>query len=347
MKGSEKELQATKQDRIDSSDIWSSYWKGPRLVCSLAGTGIGYPKPLVDIWQEYFETFDNDAKLLDIGTGNGAVAIIANDTAKSLCRRFEIHASDQSDIDPVTHLQGTGLSVDGITFHPNTPSESTGFPDNYFDGVTGQFALEYMDMPATIKEMARILKPGARARFIMHMQGSNIYEQTKRQLQDIEFVLDRMQLLKKAREMMAAADELEKYHSTDERLLVCAREARERYLEAARTVDRLVPDATYKEIFIAILKMVAYHWSIRHQSTLEQFTKRADEMGVEILMAQRRHEAMCEHALDSSEMETLREQFVHTGFSRSSFSTLQMTVSGIQGIVGWDLSARIQDRRHD
>ncbi|MGH8398789.1 MAG: hypothetical protein ACRETA_11180, partial [Gammaproteobacteria bacterium] len=64
-------------------------------------------------------------RVLDIGTGNGAIAIIANDTARSLGRQLEIHASDQSDIDPVTYLRGTGLSVEGIIFiqkHlPNLP----------------------------------------------------------------------------------------------------------------------------------------------------------------------------------------------------------------------------------
>ncbi|MGH8398840.1 MAG: hypothetical protein ACRETA_11460, partial [Gammaproteobacteria bacterium] len=104
MKSSKKGLLVTitKQDPRDSTDIRSSYWKGLRLVCSLAGAGIGYPIPLVDIWQEYFKSFENGARVLDIGTGNGAIAIIANDTARSLGRQLEIHASDQSDIDPVT-----------------------------------------------------------------------------------------------------------------------------------------------------------------------------------------------------------------------------------------------------
>ncbi|MGH8398788.1 MAG: hypothetical protein ACRETA_11175 [Gammaproteobacteria bacterium] len=42
--------------------------------------------------------------------------------------------------------------------------------------VTGQLALEYTDIPAIVTEMARILKPRARARFILHMRGSKIYD---------------------------------------------------------------------------------------------------------------------------------------------------------------------------
>src|SRR5690348_7220058 len=72
------------------TDIWSSYWRGPRLVCSLAGTGIGYPEALVEVWQRFFAQFPEGTRLLDIATGNGAVAIIASDTARSLGRHFEV-----------------------------------------------------------------------------------------------------------------------------------------------------------------------------------------------------------------------------------------------------------------
>ncbi len=144
---------------------------------------------------------------------------------------------------------------------------------------------------------------------------------------------------------MKAVNELESNHSINERLLVCAREARERYLEAVQTVDRSVPGATYKEIFVAILKMVAYHWNIRHQSTLVQFMERADDVESGIMMAKRRHEAMCDHALDITEMEIFRKQFEYIGFMHPLVCTLQITNSGVEGVIGWDLSTQILDCR--
>src|SRR5215469_1527731 len=46
------------------TDIWSSYWRGPRLVCSLAGTGIGYPEALVEVWRRFFAEFPDGTRLL-------------------------------------------------------------------------------------------------------------------------------------------------------------------------------------------------------------------------------------------------------------------------------------------
>ncbi|HEV7164854.1 MAG TPA: methyltransferase domain-containing protein [Gammaproteobacteria bacterium] len=327
------------QETPSEADIWSSYWRGPRLVCSLAGTGIGYPKQLVDIWGEFFGRFPDGSRLLDVATGNGAVAIIANDTAKLLGRRFEIHASDKADIDPGIHLRGTGFLTDGITFHARTPAEQTGFPDGHFDLVTGQFALEYTDLTLSVAEMARILKPGATARFILHMRGSEIYTQTERQLQDIHLAMQELHILQKAREMMQATRAFEQAGHPDESLLQAARQRREEYMHAARVIDQTVPTAVYKELFVAILRMVAYHWDNRNQVAPEHFIARVHEMEAEIEMAEKRHAAMCACALDENKIRDLQKRFEQSGFMPPSVDRLSITMAGTKGRVGWDLLA--------
>ncbi|HEV2112483.1 MAG TPA: methyltransferase domain-containing protein [Gammaproteobacteria bacterium] len=322
------------------TDIWSSYWRGPRLVCSLAGPGIGYPQALVDVWREFFGSLPSGARLLDVATGNGAVAIMANDTAKSLKRRFEIHASDQADINPSIHLRGTELSTDGIVFHARTPAERTGFPDAHFDVITGQFALEYTDIAASVAEMGRILRPGGLARFILHMRDSGIYLQTRRQLADIHLAIDELQILRKAREMMRLAYAFENSGNSDAALLSDARQAREAYMRAARVMDNTMPSVAYKELFIAILQMVAYHWEHRAESPFEQFTSRMDEMQAEIALAEKRHAAMCDHALDTVQIEELKVRFVKCGFAVPSVDKLEITMDGVTGCVGWDLLTR-------
>jgi SAM-dependent methyltransferase len=328
-----------------SKDIWSSYWHGPRLTCSLSGPGIGYIQPLVDTWKFFFKTVNDAACILDIATGNGAVAIIANDSAKIANRQFVIHAIDQADIDPAAYLHGTGLSVDGINFHPRTLAERTGFPDAYFDIVTGQYALEYTDIEATILEIARVLKPGGLARFVIHMRDSEIYNNTKLQLNDIDFVRNEHQLLNKARRMMITTHEFEMLGSADKRLFLEAKQARDVYLHAAKIVDRAVPNAAYKEIFIAILKMVAFHWENRKQSTLEQFILRSYEMDNEIANAEKRHAAMCDSAMDRKDVEKLLESFKRYGFDKSSMGKLKVRIGDHVGEVGWDVLVHLTGQR--
>ena len=322
------------------TDIWSSYWRGPRLVCSLAGAGIGYPEALVEVWRKFFAEFPDGTRLLDIATGNGAVAIIASDTARALGRRFDVHGSDQADIDPAMHLRGTGFATEGIRFHPRTPAEHTGFPAGHFDVITGQFALEYTGMPASVAEAARILKPGGTARFILHMKGSEIYTQTERQLQDIHLAMTELGILRKARAMFAAAWAFDSAGGSDEQRLLEARRAQEAYLQAARILDERVPTAAYKELFVSILKVVAYQWEHRREQDPQEFAVRLDEMEREIALAEKRHAAMCEHALDAVQVEQLQGLLEASGFLRPSLATLKITMKGVEGSVGWDLLAR-------
>lgn len=330
----------TPDDAGMETDIWSSYWRGPRLVCSLAGTGIGYPEALVEVWRRFFAQFPEGTRLLDIATGNGAVAIIASDTARSLGRRFEVHGCDQADIDPAAHLRGTGFATEGIRFHPRTPAEHTGFPAAYFDVVTGQFALEYTGMPASVVEAARILKPGGTARFILHMKGSEIYTQTERQLQDIHLAMTELGVLQKARAMFAAAWASDSAGGSDEQRLVEARRAQEAYLQAARILDERVPTAAYKELFISILKVVAYQWEHRREQDPREFAARLDAMEREIALAEKRHAAMCEHALDATQVERLKALLEGSGFLPPALGTLKITMNGVEGGVGWDLQVR-------
>lgn len=321
------------------TDIWSSYWRGPRLVCSLAGTGIGYPEALVEVWRRFFEEFPDGTRLLDIATGNGAVAIIASDTARARGRRFEVHGCDQADIDPAAHLRGTGFATEGIRFHPRTPAEHTGFPAAHFDVVTGQFALEYTGMETSVAEAARILKPGGTARFILHMKGSEIYTQTERQLKDIHLAMTELGVLQKARAMFAAAWAFDSAGGSDQQLLLEARRAQEAYLQVARILDGRVPTAAYKELFVSILKVMAYHWEHRREQNPQEFTARLDEMEREIALAEKRHAAMCEHALDAAQVERLKALLVDNGFLHPSLDTLKITMKGVEGSVGWDLRA--------
>lgn len=322
-------------------DIWASYWRGPRLTCALSSqAGTEYPQPLVDVWNGFFSSLHDGARILDVGTGNGAIAIIANDSAKSRGCTFEIHASDQSDIDPGAYLVDTGLSLAGIHFHARTPTEALTFQDAYFDAVTGQFALEYADMPSAVGEISRVLKTNGVAHFLLHMLGSNIFDQTVLQLGDIDVLLDKMQLLQKARRMMIAAYALEAGSGSHEDLFIRAQTARAEYLESAKEADRSLPVRAYKELFVSVLRVVAFYWDHRRRYDLGTFLARAEEMENEIRMARMRHEAMCGHALDDAGIRALGELFENHGFTPPKIEVLKISLSGKPAAsVGWELSS--------
>lgn len=319
-------------------DIWSSYWKGPRLSCVRSGHGIGYPKVLENLWRDYFSSLKDHSRLLDIGTGNGAVAIVANDLAHQLGRTYEIHAADQSDIDPSRHLRGTGLMFDDIVFHARTPAEKTGFPDAHFDVITGQYALEYTNKKATIKELSRLLKPGGHARFVLHQRDSQVYKQTQRQIHDLQFLRLDLQLLDKARAMMRMVYACESSNPLDGDSLEEMQQCKRNFFSAAKTLQEIAPKSAYREVFVDVLKILAHYWNTRQQHDLQTFLGRMDELEQELSVTEQRHQAMCDSALNADDIKRLSILFQANGFTDIINRTIETEDDGTA--LGWQLDAR-------
>ena len=122
---------------------WESYYRGGALVSCPMGLEPGYTGEVRDAWVTFFATLPDGARVLDIGTGNGAVALIAKETAATLGRSFEIHGVDLARVDPVRHVPNGATLLAGIEFHPGVPAEQLPFEANGFDAVSGQYALEW------------------------------------------------------------------------------------------------------------------------------------------------------------------------------------------------------------
>lgn len=117
----------------------------------------------------FFSELMKDAapgRMLDIGTGNMPVPRINLQLKLS---DLEIHAIDVADIRPANRCPGVEFRVQS--------SESTDYPDAWFDLVTGSYALEYSDIEKSLTELVRVMKPGATAGFIMHHPDSLVVQQ--------------------------------------------------------------------------------------------------------------------------------------------------------------------------
>jgi ubiquinone/menaquinone biosynthesis C-methylase UbiE len=155
-----------------SLEHWESFYrKGPIATFPAAPDG-GYDLGVRNAWVEFFAMLPDGARVLDVGTGNGAVALIATETAAARGRRWEIHATDLARIDPAAHVRDGKRRMAGITFHPGVATERLPFEAESFDAVAGQYALEHTDTLASLREIHRVMKPGSDAQFILHGEDS-------------------------------------------------------------------------------------------------------------------------------------------------------------------------------
>ena len=183
---------------------WESYYRGGALVSCPMGLEPGYTGEVRDAWVTFFATLPDGARILDIGTGNGAVALIAKETAATLGRSFAIHGVDLAQIDPVRHVPKGATLLAGIEFHPGVPAEQLPFEANAFDAVSGQYALEYTQRDRALAEIFRVLIPGGRGQFLLHHRDSVIVRNADESLRHAALVLDDTKVFRLLRRYLEA-----------------------------------------------------------------------------------------------------------------------------------------------
>jgi SAM-dependent methyltransferase len=318
---------------------WSRYWQADRLsACPADGATGNYVPAIHAGWTAFFGSFRDGASLLDIGTGNGAIAILAHATAAAKGLHFDIHAVDRADIDPTRFVKTAPESLAEIQFLGKTPAESLPFPQAHFDGISGQYALEYTDMPAAVRELCRVAKPGAYLRFVLHANGAVPVEGAARDLQEIDFLTRKLKLSDKARALMRAAFAFERAAAYDSRLEEAARRARQTYLEAARQADEHYPGADSKTMFADLLGGVRTAWDHRHELTLDYILEGIDATDTEILAHAARLTDMRKAALSSVAVEELADRFRTIGCTSISFAELRPPED--PRFWGWELTMR-------
>jgi ubiquinone/menaquinone biosynthesis C-methylase UbiE len=164
-----------------SSEQWSQYWKKGTLTTFLGRFENNYDGPILDFWHEQLGELAPGSSVIDLATGNGALALIAAEFSQENNAAFAITAIDYADIDPnnlvLTHRDPK--IVGAIDFLSQVSMEDTGLEDNTFDCAISQFGFEYGDPERSVQEVSRILKSSARLGLMLHREGSVLYDQAK------------------------------------------------------------------------------------------------------------------------------------------------------------------------
>ena len=158
-----------------AEDAWTRYWAGGEVSSLPQVCGDPLQGPLADFWRGRLAPLAHRARVLDLGCGNGAVALLAAAAGAARGARWEVHGVDAAAIDPLRDLPARYREAAAtVTFHPRTEMSDTPFPTGHFDLVAGQFALEYGDPPRVLDEVRRLLRPGGNAAFVLHLQESEV-----------------------------------------------------------------------------------------------------------------------------------------------------------------------------
>jgi ubiquinone/menaquinone biosynthesis C-methylase UbiE len=177
-----------------ASTHWHDFLRSGALAsCPTAANGT-YDEELEQGWRDFFVALPEGVRILDVGTGNGPILLIAKRVSEQHTKRFQLYGADREDIDPVRYVRGPKNQYDGIVFHGRSPTESLGLPENAFDVVTGQYALEYGAPKESIAEIARVLRPSGWARFVVHHEESVVVANARQAIEYSQWILQDLKM---------------------------------------------------------------------------------------------------------------------------------------------------------
>ena len=128
-----------------------------------------YDGSIKEHWDSEFSRLSEEAHVIDLATGNGALLGLLNRYASKGKKRIKATGVDFADLHAEFFADFSDLE---LTLKQRTAIEETNLPDDHYDLAISQYGFEYADTTAAVKELDRICKPQCRISFIMHNEAS-------------------------------------------------------------------------------------------------------------------------------------------------------------------------------
>jgi ubiquinone/menaquinone biosynthesis C-methylase UbiE len=165
-------------------DHWSDYWSRGHLTSLPEDFSSNYDGELAGFWNEAFRSLPAEGAMIDLCTGNGAIALLAAAWAERHAPGLRITAVDAAAVDTGAIRQNhpaAAALLDRVEFIDNCRVEDLDLPDAQFDLATSQYGIEYCDWERAAAKVARLLKPGGRMVMVAHTAGSDILKFMQRE----------------------------------------------------------------------------------------------------------------------------------------------------------------------
>ena len=172
-------------EKFDSSQ-WTQYWSQGNLTTFSGVFEDGYEGEVKEFWWRVFTNFSKKDRVLDLGTGNGALLRLLSDFAAESDINFNAIGIDFANIARLRDVKFSNLKT---VIHSETSMENTGLISNSVDHVISQYALEYSKLTKSVPEIIRIMKKHSTLSAIMHSSDSKLIIEGNQYIEQIEYCM--------------------------------------------------------------------------------------------------------------------------------------------------------------
>ena len=176
---------------IENSDHWSDYWAQGRLTSLPQDFAANYDGEIAGFWLEAFQGVPENGSMIDLCTGNGAIALLAVEYTGNAGHAIEVTAVDAATVSPesiTAKYPDQAGRLDHIHFISDCKVENLDLQAGSFDLVTSQFGIEYCDLPKAAAQVERLLKSGGRLVMVNHTATSDILKFMEQELREYELL---------------------------------------------------------------------------------------------------------------------------------------------------------------
>ena len=325
----------------DDSWVWSRYWQYDRVASCMDGAGAtNYDEEVAQGWRDFFESLTPHTDILDLCTGNGAIALIAAEVSRRKAGGMAITGVDKAQIDPAAHVTKFRQDLDAIRFMAGVAAEDLPFADCSFGAVVSQFGIEYSDTHRSGAEVIRVLAPGGRVRLVVHAAEGAIAAGTKEVLSEADFLLEESDLPGVAARCLEAVIAVERNPGASAQARTLAEQQVRNFREAlARAAERL-KHATDKAMIRNTASVLADTYKKRGYFELPELLAKVEEVRTEIVAHRGRSIALANAAVSEEGLRALCDQWGAAGLELT-YSPLHKrerligyVVNGTKGVTG-------------
>lgn len=146
---------------------------------------INYDGEIAEFWQQQAARLPQAARVLDVCTGNGAVALLLAQACAGVGTEAVITAIDAAEIRPdliARRFPHLGSLIKRIRFIGGRRFETLAVTPASLDLITSQYGIEYCEPEAAAEKCFELLRPGGHLALICHAPDSAMIETMQTEL---------------------------------------------------------------------------------------------------------------------------------------------------------------------